>query len=288
MSNSKRAIDLMLKLHRQWMSETSEEIKDYALQQINSGLAQGSIRALRNVCSNLRSLGVYWGISGELALVDGNPCGWQQVNQSCAYYFWALKCELLLFRKLGDSPSLTLFAPLTACMLCFTMSSGLDTWRHDLSSLLVEMASDECMVKRAYWHSRQFEPFVLRLLMIKDHGSAIADNESDGVGVYNDVLAHWGNGGSNFAQALRQICDYHCMNMDDVGDKDPEFDHPPFDLIPWEMHAIGRIRHDAGLDMPMISHPLMSLVAKSREHVVLIEDDTLARVQAVYVESWAS
>ena len=85
MSNPKRAIDRIVKYHRSWVAETGDEVGDYAIDRINAGLSEGSIRSLRNISSNLKSLGTYWGTHGDLSLIDGNPVGWQQVHRSCLF-----------------------------------------------------------------------------------------------------------------------------------------------------------------------------------------------------------
>ncbi len=281
MSNPKRAIDRMVKFHRQWVAETGEEVRSYAIDRINAGLTEGSIRSLRNISSNLKSLGMYWGTHGDLSLVDGNPAGWQQVHRSGLLYLWVLRIELLLFRKLGDSPSLTQFPPLASCALCYAMTMELDDWRRELANLLFEMSSEPRMVRREYWQERQFEPFVLHLHGIMENKGQHAYSSGGDLGVYADVFADW-NDDARLAQALVQICDYHCKNMDDTGDWDPEFDHPPFDLIPWELLAIGRIRQLAGLVMPAISHPLAKPMMMQFEKIAQIQDETLTRVETFY------
>lgn len=282
MSNPERAIDRMVKFHRQWVAETGEEVRAYATDRINTGLAEGSIRSLRNISSNLKSLGMYWGTYGDLSLVDGNPAGWQQVHRSGLLYLWVLRIESLLFRKVGDSPTLTQFPPLASCALCYAMTMVLDDWRRELAILLSEMSSEPDMVKREYWQERRFEPFVLRLHRIMENSGQHAHYDGDNFGVYTDVLADWNNEDGRLAQSLVRICDYHCNNMDDTGDWDPEFDHPPFDLIPWELLAIGRIRQLAGLVTPTISHPLAKPMMMQFENIVGIQDQTLARVEAFY------
>src|SRR5262245_39040463 len=122
MSNPRRSIDRMVKLHRKWLAETGEEVREYAAKRVDAGLSEGSVRSLRSVASNLKSLGLYWGTRGIVALVDQQAPGWPQVHYSCVLYLWALRIEAMLFRKLGDSPSLTQFPPLTACALCYSIA----------------------------------------------------------------------------------------------------------------------------------------------------------------------
>jgi hypothetical protein len=65
---------------------------------------------------------------------------------------------------------------------------------------------------------------------------------------------------------MEAMCDYHCENMEDTGnndDWDPEFDHAPFDLIPWEILAIYQVRNRLGLTAPEVKHPLLITLKKS-------------------------
>jgi hypothetical protein len=78
-------------------------------------------------------------------------------------------------------------------------------------------------------------------------------------------------------------CDYHCENMDDTGGEwDPEFDHAPFDLIPWEILAVQQVRQRTGLSMPKFTHalavpPVMQI--KTPSHV---EDEYLPRIEQLF------
>ena len=106
-------------------------------------------------------------------------------------------------------------------------------------------------------------------------------SDGEDFGVYTEVLTYW-NDDVSLGDALVRICDYHCENMDDDGeDWKPEFGEAPFDLIPWELLAIGRIRQLAGLVMPAISHPLAKPMMQF-EKIAQIQDETLTRVETFY------
>jgi hypothetical protein len=85
-----------------------------------------------------------------------------------------------------------------------------------------------------------------------------------------------------FAQAIEAVCDYHCENMEDKGgddDWDPEFDLPPFDLIPWEILAIRQVRSRLGLATPEPKHPLLEYVSSFVAQNELPADDRISAVE---------
>ncbi|MEZ6072621.1 MAG: hypothetical protein R3C10_20760 [Pirellulales bacterium] len=68
------------------------------------------------------------------------------------------------------------------------------------------------------------------------------------LGPYQAVLDNWRRS-EHFGDALRCICDYHCQSIvqgDPRYDPWPPFNNPPFDLVPYEILAIYKLRR-AGL-----------------------------------------
>jgi hypothetical protein len=277
---SQRLIERLVKLHRRWIQDTGEDVRHYAASSINRGLSDGSIHSLRNISSNLGGMATYWGVHGVVSLTDGNPSGWQQVHHSCLLHLWVLKIESALFQRLADSSSLTLFVPRVACTLCYSIACGLRDWRQKQANLLSMMASDTNMATADYWQERRFEPFMIRLNQILE-GDTPALRSGDSFGVYTDILSHWNNEGS-LAEALIRACDYHCENMDDTGDWDPEFDHAPFDLIPWEILAIQQVRQHNGLSMPRFTHALAAPSVMQVQMPSHVQDEFLPRVEQLF------
>lgn len=253
---------------------------EYASSRIVAGLSDGSLQALRNISSNLGGLATFHGVHGVVSLLDGNPSGWQQVHQSCLLHLWALKIESALFQRMADSASLTLFVPRVACSLCYSISCGLEDWRQTQANLLSMMGSDMNMVAADYWQERRFEPFMIRLNEIFE-GNTPALRSGDSFGVYSDILSHWNNEAS-LAEALIRTCDYHCENIDDTGDWDPEFDHAPFDLIPWEILAIQHVRQRCGLSMPKFTHALAAPAVMQVQVPSHVQGEFLPQVEHLF------
>ena len=100
------------------------------------------------------------------------------------------------------------------------------------------MATIPGAVGEAFWQSRVYEPFMMRLFQKLDAGKMPADLQGRDLGPYADLFRHWHDAAA-LSGALSKICDYHCENMiDKRGDE--EFDLPPFDLYPVEILAVTR------------------------------------------------
>jgi hypothetical protein len=139
------------------------------------------------------------------------------------------------------------------------------------------------MVTPAYWQERRFEPFVIRLNQILEGCTPDLGN-GDNFGVHGDILSHWDNEGL-LADAFVRICDYHCENMDDFGGEwDPEFDHAPFDVIPWEILAIQQVRKRHGLSMPTFGHSLASPSVMQLQMPSDVEDGFLPGIEKLFRE----
>jgi hypothetical protein len=280
--NSKQFLARSIRLHRRWIDETSQNILARATKCLETDLADGSIRSMRNVSDAVRSLAIYYGAVGVVAHIDRAPSASEMIHKSCHYHFWNVCIDALTFRRLGDSPGLTESSPRVACLLCHAIVGEVEPRIQVLAELLADMASEPQMVDRGFWQERCFEPFVLRLHEILTTQPPAALKDGEDFGVYSAILANWNNDGP-LAAALVKACDYHCQNMDDDGgDWKPEFSDPPFDLIPCEILAIQKVRRRLGLSTPTIDHPLMAANMTDVRPPANISDDILQRVASLY------
>jgi hypothetical protein len=281
-TTAKQMIDRLTRQHRKWIKETAQNVFDRSSSWLETDLAEGSLHSIRNISDSLHGLATYYGIKGVVDLIDGVTSGWPNVHRSCHYHLWSLTLDHLAFRRLADSTTLTLAAQKAACSLCYAIVCDLDQWSHSQTMLLSEMASGSGVADATYWRERRFEPFVLRLRQILEKTRHQVLDEGEEFGVYTGVFTHWNNDAS-LGEALVRICDYHCENMDDDGgDWKPEFGEAPFDLIPWELLAISKVRKLAGLSTPSISHPLANLAVTQLDCCSQAQDEILARIEAFY------
>ncbi|MBL8824352.1 MAG: hypothetical protein JNJ77_17325 [Planctomycetia bacterium] len=279
-SKSQKQIERLVMHHRRWIQETGEDVRQYSEKTISNGIQENSIHSFRGIASGLRMLATYKGTHGVVSIIDGNQSGWQQVHHSCLLYLWSFKIENAIYRRLADSVGLTLLGAQVACMACYTIVCGSGHWRDIMAHVLTELAEDAKTTMKDYWQERRFEPFVIRLNEILNGETPIVNRDED-FGVFTDILLHWNNERS-LSEALVRACDYHCENMDDTGDRDPEFDHAPFDLIPWEILAIQQVRQHTGQVVPRFSHDLASAAVMQVQSPGPVQDEFLTGVEQLF------
>ena len=74
-----RILERQKRLNREWLSNPgTEAMKVDDLKEIGEDIQSGSPAALRNVSRSLGRLSASYGVAREVALLDGNPNGWQQ------------------------------------------------------------------------------------------------------------------------------------------------------------------------------------------------------------------
>ncbi len=279
MINAKRRIDRIVKLHREWLQDSAPGLLDRTDRRLTENLTEASLPALRSTDSLLSRFATYFGTKGVVELIDERAGAWDAAYLSCMFHLHQLRLGFALWSRLADEPGISLTK--VACALCFSLANGLSEWTRLFADIISQAEWNDQMVKRPYWQERKFEPFALRLAQIAASNGEIAPAPSDSLGVYSDLIAHW-NSPDALAAAMEQICDYHCEHMDDTGsngDWDPEFAHPPFDLIPWEILAIQQVRQRQGLATPEVKHPLLAHVATFVPRNELPVDDRIRAVE---------
>ena len=262
MGTPQRKLNRQIRNHREWLRDSGTEIYEYTNKRIETNLSEGSLPALRTMKSSLRGFGLYYGTKGVIGLVDGLPSAWDDIYLSGSFHLYGLRLEFILWTRLADEPGFTLSIHEAACALCFSLANGLSDWTQLFTEMLSQAAWNDQMVRQVYWQERKFEPFALRLSQLAGNTGENGAASNDSLEIYSDIFSNW-NSPDSLGTAMATICDYHCENMEDAGGNDdwnPEFDEPPFDLIPWEILAIHQVRNRLGLATPEINHPLLANV----------------------------
>lgn len=178
---------------------------------------------------------------GLLAVVDGDTAGWSLIHLGVEYLFAELRTSTVAALQgpadLNQSAILTLSLPRCACLASYGRLAGFGEMEKFCLELLRRHEANPEQLD-VEWSDRPFERFVLRVL---DPQHRIE------VGRYEEVL-------SGSPDAINDACDFHLDNMKKVGNRMPEFEQPPFDLIPIEMFLIER---EVGLTLP--EHPLLDI-----------------------------
>lgn len=256
-----KQIARLIRNHRQWLRDVSEDVFDQAVLSLERNLANADLPSLRVAASLLGDFGFYYGIRGAVGLNDGQAEAWDEINLSGSYHLHGLRLRFVLWSHLGDEPRFNLRINSVACALCFSLANQLSYWAELFADMLSQAEWNTQMVNAPNWQQRLFEPFTLQLARINESKSPESPGSHRTSGVYADILAAW-HSPVLLSDALSAACDYHCENMeDDGGDWVAEFCDSPFDLIPWEVLAIQAVRRRLGHSTPIPVHPLLSRVS---------------------------
>ena len=286
--NASRRIERTIKETREWLAEGAPVLEEM-FGFLDEDLGKGTLKGLGRAAITLEVMAVYYGRKGMIRVLDGDRAGWEEIQKGVAYHFWRLKIRAQRFFKTAllqptlAVKSLDLEVASTGCLFCYYLASGSEVGQRYTIDVLKGIATVPGAVNERYWETRIFEPFVLRLNQKQETFELPDSLEQRDLGRYAKVLEHW-NDPDRLAEVIFGLCDYHCRNMEDFGgDWRPEFDDPPFNLVPCEIVAIYALRGKLGLVTPRVEHPLLltplSEIPRETEPYV---DDILARVQRVY------
>lgn len=262
--NPKKLLDKVIKLLTRERTDL-DSFYQTQMQYVDKKTATPTIGGfvfLSDICGFLSS---YHGILGLAAILRGDAGGWKEVHRSVTYQRWTVTmCRVpyekpVTFANYGGNKFLRKNERYAASLACYGVACGLDDIRDEGLRTLTGIPGWPDSVDPKHWNIRIFEPFVVVLLK-RMRGEAVPEEFAmRNLGVYSQVLDAWDDF-PRLEKALGSICDYHCQQMDgDIFKWYPEFERPPFKLVPIEILAIRRIREQLGLPMPEIQHPLLEL-----------------------------
>ena len=242
-----------IKDHREWLAKTGKGILARDSKYLLEDLEEGTLQAFQQIPHSLGTFAMYYGILGTLEVLDGKESGWEHVSAALDFQGWELKIRAESFYRIGNAVNLTNYIGPAACLACVS-----EQWGEVAESILRRVEDDPGSVDQSYWKSRRFEPFVLEVCRIRNGEEPLATTLE---APYQSVIDAWGNSQA-MANALEKVCDYHCKNMGERGgDWDPEFDHPPFDLLPCEVMFVREVHRGLGMPIPEVSHELVTLLS---------------------------
>lgn len=278
---SAKSLETLLRQHEAWLLK-SGDFETRELGMLRQDLDDGSVQALANVGDSLGFLALFYGTRGEVAAIKQDAGGWHDISRSVNYRHSAVKLRVQLFSRSAfmqgvvRGPNLTNAASSTASLLCAALAAGREDMRKDMHQALAWMSSTPKALDDGYWKRRHFEPFALWL---SSKLEPAAPPVTADFGAYKGVVESWQKP-QDLAAAMTSVCDYHCKNMDDRGGAwDPEFKNVPFDLLPFEVHAIRAARDRLGLETPPVDHPLLSLPTADISRLTWEPDSVLERVE---------
>lgn len=277
-----KLLETILRQHEAWLAR-SGDFETRELGMLRQDLDDGSAQALANVGDSLGFLAVFYGTRGAVAAIEQDAGAWRDISRSVNYRYFKVKLAVQLYSRtaflqgvMGGGPSLTLEASSAASLLCAAIAAGREGMRKDMHQALAWMWSTPKVLDEGYWKRRHFEPFALWLSSkLEPSAQPVAAD----FGPYKGVVESWQKP-QDLAAAVATVCDYHCRNMDDRGgDWNPEFKNVPFDLLPFEAHAIRAVREQLGLETPPMDHPLLKLPMADISRLTWESDGILDRVE---------
>lgn len=230
-------IQARIKEHREWLKSMDsrsqvEKWTDKAL----SLFRNDTLQDLRMASLQLDFIRWYHAVRGILALYDGDDSQESSldIHNAIQLLYWALKIRrTALLKSGGRGPDLTIDIPAYANLACYAFVMQNDFLHDSCLQVLRLMGGEtpplfrrgEGIVSDIVWNNSHFPHFVLALF---DDEQSFSDLPSP----YREILS-----ADRSENLLLQMCDYHCDNMTMRNNESKEFELPPFDLIPFEVHA---------------------------------------------------
>ncbi|MHB1425943.1 MAG: hypothetical protein ACYC3I_22495 [Gemmataceae bacterium] len=223
--------------------------------------------------------------AGAVAVCKGNAAGWTQLRLGFLYQTWSTRCHFAREDTVKGNPKYTnvnpLFETLEAHCLAHAIATGEDAFAHGFGQKLIanfhECGGGDPI---AFYHV-PFRPFMFKLYTLwAGVDITFRDDVPDPIGRYQQLIDSWQDAEA-FPQALRDACDYHCVQCIDDADLKHDFVWPPYHIFPVEILAIQRIRRDLGLPVPDIHHPLLeSPLMQVPATPPPVHDELLERIKA--------
>lgn len=278
MADPKRAIKRVERYHREWLIENGDNVFQKAQDELSEAINQSLKLTIGSLSTAMAGLVFFYGIRAIVKWLERSPDCSAEIHRAIQYQTHCIRLtrDYIIYEPIGYSLAVDI-SPI-ACLACYGVACGNRAVSREFLSLLREASVNSLLLENEYWEGRRFEPFVLHLLQ---NATAAADRPIRNWGVYSRILDHW-NDESRLADALVEMCDYHCQHMNSKSGWNPEFFPAPFDLIAWEYLAIKKIRSEQGLTTPEISHPLLNLPFQDIDLSVRVHDEFLSRFNEYY------
>src|SRR6266487_3540835 len=95
---SARILEACKRSNREWLQKPAVDVmKARSLAYIEEDLPKNTPAALLNVADSLGRLATMYAVSGEVALLDGNSSGWNEIHRSWLYTSTAVRVRITVF-----------------------------------------------------------------------------------------------------------------------------------------------------------------------------------------------
>lgn len=186
---------------------------------------------------------------GELAVLQGDPTGWDRIRLGVALQrtsLW-LRCVEGDAKRRSDGPDL----PLLQTANCAALVLALDDPSPIGERLLEACAGlpDDRFAETDAWPS-----FVRELLALRQQRRPVL---SPRLGPYGEVLLAFHANDLVLANKLQELCDLHLQRTRGTPTAPAEFDEPGVMLMPVAVLAVRAVRKSLDLRTPKVEHAMM-------------------------------
>lgn len=211
-------------------------------------------------------------LEAAVMILEGAPDGWVKARESFYYRAWYLRI-LGGLQDLGRYNSF--LAPDFALWIGHAIATHEDSFVDWFGSRIVASCQNKD-TKFVWWGQHRFPPFIATLYA-RWRNQSIEFGPEVKLGVYQTLLDAW-DSPKDISKALVDACDFHVKQ---ARGEDGAFCHMPYDLAPFEILAIQRVRRDLGLPTPEIDHPLLQTpLARPPEQPPEFHDELLDKIIA--------
>jgi hypothetical protein len=224
-------------------------------------------------------MSVWESTSGALAVLRGDPNGWERMSLGLHYRYWELRllCGVFDQRRSAERAACESVIPpsLTLAHALATGNVEISEW---IGNRMLRAMKDGAF---GSWDV-PLAPFIVNLFSLSQGSpGSLADvgQSASPLEAYAAVFTHW-HDPVPLRDTLQKLCDYHASRASaGSGDDVPEFEEYPYCVFPAEIAALTAVRAVLGLETPLPGHPLMdSPLATPPIKVSPTPDATLSRL----------
>jgi hypothetical protein len=228
-------------------------------------------RKLRHLVASvglsLEIMGKWFGATGICKLSKGDLAGWDDVSASFeynAFNTW-LRHSMICFEKRVDSePFLaSLFDADESLVFLQSIAQRHDDFANSMGQQLLSNYSKHSSSHDDFFYVQDTQPFSLCLFAAwKQIPFSFPKRMRNPLGNYSKVMDTLHLNNAEAVAAIRNACDYHCQTAISRSGVCP-FTASPFNLIPFEIVAINRVREELGSGRISVDHKLLNRVFSS-------------------------
>ncbi|MCD0244472.1 hypothetical protein [Xanthomonas melonis] len=250
-----------LKSSRSWLVE-SAPVVEFDRECIFNDLRSPNLVSFINVSDSIGRLGGYDGVAGAVALSEGGREWGAAVSRALAYRFLEVSLKVAISKKpklsTGHSSgrSLTNVYDLMGCLSAAALAT--ESWKvlHDLIDFIDFSRASPSMVDEGVLNTAFSLNFIEFLFLILKKEKLISEYEFHSLGEYNAVFEAWYDP-IKLSSAVGLICDYHLDNILDRRKRGGQFRFKPFDILPFEIVALVKVRSLLGMETVLPEHDLI-------------------------------